>query len=264
MGAIRNRVREAWSEGRPAFGIWLALPGPATAETAVTPVVDFACIDQQHGLIDYANFLPMLRAVEGRGAAPITRVPANEPSYIGKVLDAGALGVVVPLVNNAKEAAAAVAGCRYPPQGIRSYGPIRAATVLGSREPADLSAAPLCIVMVETREGLENVDEIAGTPGVDAIYIGPADLALGLGLPPDLDKGEPEHVAAVQQIRDACLRAGIAPGIQCASGASARRYAEDGFMLITAAKDTALLSAGTAREMAAAHGLEDSGGLAYT
>lgn len=259
-----NPVRRAWAEGRTAFGIWLALPGGPGAEFAADPGLDYACIDQQHGLIGYGEFLAMLHGIKGRGPAPITRVPVNEPGFIGKVLDAGALGVVVPMVNNAKEAAEVVAAFRYPPEGIRSYGPIRASTALGTRAPGALASEPLCIVMVESREGLEKVDEIAATPGVDAIYIGPADLALALGLPPELDKDEPVHVAAVGRIRDACARNGIVAGIQCGSGAAARRYAEQGFRLVTITKDSALLTGGITRELAAAQGRQGSDRVAYT
>lgn len=264
MPPTRNPVRNAWAEGRTAFGIWLALPGGPGAEIAADPGFDFACIDQQHGLIGYAEFLAMLQGIKGRGPAPITRVPVNEPGFIGKVLDAGALGVVVPMVNNAKDAAGVVAAFRYPPDGIRSYGPIRAASALGTRFPAVLASEPLCIVMVESREGLENVDEIAATPGVDVIYIGPADLALALDLPPELDKDEPEHVAAVERIREACTRHGIVAGIQCGSGEAARRYAEQGFRLVTVTKDSALLTGGIARELAAANGRQGSDRVAYT
>jgi 4-hydroxy-2-oxoheptanedioate aldolase len=205
-------------------------------------------VDQQHGLIDYAAAVPMFTAIEGRGVVAITRVPANQPWMIGKNLDAGAQGVVVPMVSTRAEAQAAVAACRYPPHGVRSFGPIRAAVVSAKRDAGSLGNSVLCFVMVETREGLENIDDIASTPGLDGIYIGPADLALGLGLPPDLDKTEPEHVAAVQSILDACKRHGIVAGIQCASGKSGRQYAERGFGLVTIAKDTSLLQAAARNE----------------
>lgn len=259
-----NPVRKAWAEGRTAFGIWLSLPGGAAAELAADPALDFACIDQQHGLIGYTEFLAMLQGIGSRGPAPITRVPASDAAMIGKVLDAGALGVVVPMVESAKQAADVVAAFRYPPDGVRSYGPIRAATSLGTREPAALSSEPVCIVMVESRQGIENVDEIAATPGVDAIYIGPADLALALGLPPDLDKDEPEHVATVERIREACARHGVVAGIQCGSGTAARRYASGGFGLVTVTKDSALLVGGIARELIALRGGDGSDRVAYT
>lgn len=263
-GATRNPIRKAWAEGRTAFGIWLSLPGGAVAELAADPAFDYACIDQQHGLIGYTELVAMLLGIKGRGPAAITRVPSNDAAAIGKALDAGALGVVVPMVNNAKEAGEVVAAFRYPPDGVRSYGPIRASTALGTRSPAALQSEPVCIVMVESHEGIENVDEIAATPGVDAIYVGPADLALALGLPPDLDVDEREHVEAVARIRQACERHGTVPGIQCGSGAAARRYAADGFRLVTVTKDSALLTGGIARELAALHGRDGCERVAYT
>jgi 4-hydroxy-2-oxoheptanedioate aldolase len=196
----------------------------------------------------------MLQAIEAAGAAPITRVLSNDPFRIMKALDAGAWGVIVPLVNGAEEAARAVAACQYPPHGIRSYGPIRAASVIGSRNPEDLAGEVLCLVMVETREALENVEEIAATPRVDGIYIGPADLAISLGLPPAVDITEDAHIEAVCWIKDACQEHGIAAGIHAASGESAKKLAEAGFDMVTVATDAALLSAAAHQEVSAARG----------
>jgi 4-hydroxy-2-oxoheptanedioate aldolase len=218
--------------------------------------VAYVCVDQQHGLIDYADLVEMTRAIEGRGVVPITRVPANQAWMIGKALDAGSQGVVVPLVNTGADAAAAVAACRYPPDGVRSFGPIRATLSMNARDTATLGGDPVCFVMVETREGLANIDAIAATPGLDGVYIGPADLALGLGLPPDLDKEEPEHVLAVERIRAACERNGIIAGIQCGSGRAAHMYVERGFRLVTFGKDSALLQSGVQRELAIARGAD--------
>ena len=241
-------LRERWKAGKPVYGIWAALPSPFSVELMASPHIGYICIDQQHGLIDYVNAVPMFTAAEASGVCAFTRVPANQPWMIGKSLDAGAQGVVVPLVNNRADAAAAVAACRYPPHGIRSFGPIRAALISDKRDADSLGNSVLCFVMVETREGLENIDEIAGTPGLDGIYIGPADLALGLGLPPDLDKTEPEHIAAVERILAACRKHGIVAGIQCASGKSGRAYAERGFGMVTIAKDTSLLQSAARNE----------------
>ncbi len=178
MVRVSNPLREAWAEGRTAFGLWSAIPSSFSAELVAGTDVDYVCVDQQHGVVNYASMVPMLQAIEAAGATPITRVLSNDPFRIMKALDAGAWGVIVPLVNGAGEAARAMAACRYPPHGIRSYGPIRAASVIGSRNPEDLAGEVLCLVMVETREALENVEEIAATPRVDGIYIGPADLAI--------------------------------------------------------------------------------------
>lgn len=258
-------LREQWKAGKPVFGMWAAMPGPFGVELMAAAGVGYVCVDQQHGLIDYADLPGMFAAAEGRGLCPFTRVPANESWLIAKSLDAGAQGIIVPLVNNRAEAEAAVKACRYPPRGVRSFGPIRAAVTSVARDMDTLGNGPLLFVMVETREALANIDEITATPGLDGIYVGPADLAIGLGLPPDLDKSEPEHVAAVERIRDACKRNGIVAGIQCASGSFGRAYAERGFGLVTIGKDSALLQAGARREIQVALGLAgEAAKLGYT
>jgi 4-hydroxy-2-oxoheptanedioate aldolase len=249
-----NPLRAIWAGGRTAFGLWMTVPGSVGAEILAGAGADYVCADQQHGVIDYDSMVPMLQAIRAEGAAPITRVLSNDPFLIMKSLDAGARGVIVPMVNSAGDAARAVSACRYPPRGVRSYGPVRAARVIGSRDPEDLAGEVLCIVMVETREGLERVEEIAATPGLDGIYIGPSDLALSLGLPPTLDIQEDEHAQAVERIRVACHRNGIAAGIHTASGEWARMHAGAGFDMVTVSADATLLSSAARREVSVARG----------
>ena len=167
--------------------------------------------------------------------------------------------MIVPLVNNAEEAARAVAACRYPPQGVRSYGPVRAGEVVGSKDPDDLADEVLCLVMVEMREGLDNVEEISATPGLDGIYIGPSDLALSLGLAPTLEITEKAHVEAVGRIREACQRHDIICGIHCGSGEWARKHAEAGFEMVTVTMDTKLLTEAARRELEVARGGREAG-----
>jgi 4-hydroxy-2-oxoheptanedioate aldolase len=236
------------------FGLWSVMPGTIGAEILAEAGADYVCVDQQHGVIDYGSMVPMFQAIRGGGAAPITRVLSNDPFLIMKSLDADSWAVIVPLVNSAGDAARAVSACRYPPQGIRSYGPVLAAGVIGSRDPEDLGGEVLCLAMVETMEALERVDKIAATPGLDGIYIGPSDLALSLGLPPTLEVKEEEHVEAVRRIREACHEHGIAAGIHAPSGEWARRHAEAGFDLITVATDAPLLRKAAGQEMATARG----------
>ena len=250
----KNPLKAAWAAGRTAFGLWSVVPGSFGAEILSETGADYVCVDQQHGAIDYDAMVPMLQAIRAGGAAPITRVLSNDPFLIMKALDAGVWAVIVPLVGSAGDAARAVSACRYPPRGVRSFGPVRAATVIGSRDPEELSGEVLCLVMVETGEALERVDEIAATPGVDGIYIGPSDLALSLGLPPTLEVTEAEHVEAVSRIREACQEHGIAAGIHCPSGDWARRHAEAGFDLVTVASDAPLLREAALRQMTAARG----------
>lgn len=252
-------LRKKWADGAAALGAFAVIPSAFSVELICVPGVDYVCIDQQHGLIDYANLLDMMRAAELHKVTPFTRVPANESWLIGKALDAGIQGVIVPLVNTRAEAAKAVAACRFGHGNTRSYGPLRASMVMGSRDVSVVGDQVLCFVMVETREGVDNVEEIASTPGLDGIYIGPADLALGLGLAPDLDKEEPEHVAAVEKILKACQRNGIIPGIQCGSGKAARKQVEKGFRMVTYFKDSALLPVAAQQELAVARGTDGSG-----
>jgi 4-hydroxy-2-oxoheptanedioate aldolase len=249
-----NPLKAAWAEDRTAFGLWMTVPGSVGAEILAGTGVDYVCVDQQHGIIDYDSMVPMLQAIRAGGTTPITRVLSNDPFLIMKALDAGAWGVIVPMIEDAQEAARAVAACRYPPRGIRSWGPTRASLALGSRDPEVLGGEVLCLVMIETRKGLENMEEISATPGLDGMYIGPSDLALSLGLSPTLDVTEDVHIEAVNRIREACRRNGIAAGIHSASGEWARRHAEAGFDMVTVTTDAALLSAAARREVEAARG----------
>jgi 4-hydroxy-2-oxoheptanedioate aldolase len=248
---VDNPLLAAWQRGDTTFGVWCALPTSVATEMVSSVGFDYACIDMQHGAVGYTSAVPMLQAARGAGASPIVRVPWNEPGAIMKVLDAGALGVVVPLVSTVEEAEAAVAACRYPPNGIRSFGPIRASFVTGSRDVRVLERVA-CVVMVETAEGLAQVDDIARVPGVDAIYVGPADLAIELGLPPAYERPEPEHGAAIDRIRRACAEAGIVAGIQCDGAEMALRRAEQGFRMITIGNEGAWMRTTAAQQLEAA------------
>jgi 4-hydroxy-2-oxoheptanedioate aldolase len=250
-------LRQRWAAGEAVLGAFATIPSAFSIELMCVPGLDYVCIDQQHGLIDYTNMLDMMRAAELHHVIPFTRVPANESWMIGKAFDAGIQGVIVPMVNNRAEAQKAVAACRFG--NTRSYGPLRASMVMNSRDVSVVGDQVLCFVMVETREGVDNVEEIASTPGLDGIYIGPADLALGLGLPPDLDKQEPEHVAAVEKILRACQKNKIVPGIQCGSGKAARAQVERGFRMVTYFKDSAALSSAAEQDLAIARGGDGMG-----
>jgi 4-hydroxy-2-oxoheptanedioate aldolase len=248
----RNPLRAAWAEGRAALGLWLALDDAGAAELAAAGRPDYLCIDRQHGLAGFSTLVGMLRAAEAAGCAPVVRVSANDEAEIMRALDAGARGIVVPLVESGAEAARAVAACRYPPDGVRSYGPIRAAAAIGSGNPAVLGADPVCAVMIETVAGLERMEEIAATPGLDAVYVGPADLAVSLGLPPGLDDMGPEHRDALAAIRAEAHRHGLRVGIQCHSGALAARRIAEGFDMVTVAQDSIVLAEALGRELEAA------------
>jgi 4-hydroxy-2-oxoheptanedioate aldolase len=206
----------------------------------------------QHGTIGYEAALGMIQAISGRGCVPIVRVRANDSAMIGQMLDAGAAGVVIPMVNSPEEARQAVFACRYPPIGTRSYGPIRAAVTFGSRDPKVLDQA-ICAVMVETAAGLESLNEIARVPGLDVVYAGPSDLAMALGLPPGYEHEDPAHRDAIEAVLQACEKHGVIPGIHCDGGAMASRRIAQGFRMVTFVNDVALVRGAGARELADAH-----------
>jgi 4-hydroxy-2-oxoheptanedioate aldolase len=249
--AGRHRLDECWKEDRPAFGIWGSIPAALTAELAAVAGYDYVCVDLQHGGADEEHMVAMFAAIEARGAVPLARVIYNEPWMVNRVLDLGAAGVIVPLVSNAEDAKRAVSGCRFPPHGQRSYGPLRAALSVGSADPARVAAGALCFVMVETREGLEHVQEIAATPGLDGIYIGPSDLSIGLGREPG--HGGEVLERAITRVADVCAGAGIVAGMHCTGGGEeARARAQAGFRLITVGVDSAMLRGVIGGELAAA------------
>jgi 4-hydroxy-2-oxoheptanedioate aldolase len=240
-------LREKWAKGETVFGMFASLPSAFACEVAIVKGVDYVCVDQQHGVCDWRDMVEMARAIDARGSVPLTRVPAGEDWIIGKCLDAGAQGVIIPMVSNPEQARKAVSACRYPPKGERSNGPARAAIVMGTRDQKALGDGVLCFPMIETLEGLEKVDEIAATPGLDGLYIGPSDLAISLGLGPGLDRDEPAHVAAVAKILAACQKHGIIPGIHTGSPKFAKQFSAQGFRLVTFGGDANFLRAGVER-----------------
>ncbi len=259
MISAGKRLRAKVEAGEPVFGLWAGIPTSVTAEFAGHAGYDYVCVDLQHGLSTEATLVSMFQAAQAGGAVPLARLAWNEPWLIMRALDLGAAGVIVPLIDNAAEAARAVEACRYPPHGKRSYGPVRAELLVGSASPDELGGDALCIAMIETREGLDNLDEIAATPGLDGLYVGPSDLSLALGLPPRavaVDPGDDRQALAdaIERVRDACIANGLIPGMHCAAGQAAARYADSGFRLITVGVDTSWYKAAIRRELDIARG----------
>jgi 4-hydroxy-2-oxoheptanedioate aldolase len=237
-----NRVKQLWREGKPAVGGWLSIPHCFSAEVMAHTELDWLCIDMQHGCIDYSDVVPMLTAISTTAVTPFVRVPWNEPSIIMKVLDAGAYGVIVPMVSNRAEAERAVAACRYPPAGIRSNGPNRAVLYGGADYQKHADREMACVAMIETAEGIEKMEEIISTPGLDAVYIGPTDLALALGLPPVMDNDDPKHVATVNRVLETCRRHNVVAAMHTASSKYTQRYIDQGFKMVMLAADRVAMS----------------------
>jgi len=246
-----NPLRTLWRDGRVAANAWLALPDPFAAELVAGCGFDSACVDLQHGLSDPGRLPDLLRAIESAGAVPLARAPWNDAPSLMRILDAGALGVIVPMIRSVEDARAAVAACRYPPAGLRSYGPIRAAPVHGPDYVARSGDEVLVFAMIETREALDDVEAICAVDGLSGLYVGPADLSFALGLEPRMDHDHPRHVDAVARILRACRDEGKVAGLHTADPAFARRAAEQGFQLLTVATDHSCLRAEAARRLAA-------------
>ncbi|MEZ4502057.1 MAG: aldolase/citrate lyase family protein [Dehalococcoidia bacterium] len=253
-----NHVLRAWRAGGQTIGGWLSVPSSFTAEVMAHQNFDWLCVDMQHGLIDFADSVHMLQAISTTDTVPFVRVPWNDPATIMRALDAGAYGVIVPLVNNRWDAERAVSACRYPPVGQRSSGPARA-TMYGGADYQDWANEEVaCIVMIETTEALHNLDAILSTPGVDAAYIGPSDLAYAIGVKPTGDNHDPKHAETVEMILAKCREHGVAPGVHTGSVEFTTKYLEMGFQLVMLGADRVFMqrqAAGDLREAREASGV---------
>jgi 4-hydroxy-2-oxoheptanedioate aldolase len=237
------------------LGGWCSIPGTFSAELMGRSGFDWVCVDMQHGLIGYDQLVPMLQALSGTGTFPIVRVPWNAPDHIMKALDAGARAIIVPLVNSAEEAQQAVAWAKYPPHGMRSWGPTRAALVLDGYQAARANEKTHLIAMIETPAGVRNQDAIMQVDGVDAIYVGPSDLALGHGLEPGggVPEGS-EHERLVLEILAGCQRNGVLAAIHTDGPKTARRWIEAGYRMLTIGTDGAMLRAEATSRLRALRG----------
>jgi 4-hydroxy-2-oxoheptanedioate aldolase len=250
-----NQTLAKWRAGQQTVGGWLSLSNTHTAERLAHAGFDWLCVDLQHGLLDYRDLLHMLPAISTTQTTPFVRVSGNHASEIMKVLDAGAMGVIVPLVNDRNEALAAVSACQYPPEGTRSFGPIRAGLYAGQGYVAQANQEIACIVMIETRAGIENLESIVTTPGLGGVFVGPADLAFALGLPPLGDTEEPEHLGAISHILRVCKECSVPVGIYCSGLEFARKRLEMGFDFVSLNNDSGFMMQAVAQDLAVIRGV---------
>ena len=232
-----NRIRTVWDQGRVARNVFLGIPDSFAAEAIASLGWDAVTVDMQHGVIDYQVGVTMLQGISRYEAAPMVRVPWNDPAMVMKALDAGAYGIICPMVNSRAEAERFVGACRYAPKGYRSTGPVRAVFYAGPDYHAHADDTVLAFAMIETREALANLDEIVTTPELDAVYIGPSDLSVSLGHKPGGDPTEPEVVAAIDAILAGAKRGGIRAGIHTFSAEYANAMIDKGFDLVTVSSD---------------------------
>ncbi|MDP8925204.1 MAG: aldolase/citrate lyase family protein [Chloroflexota bacterium] len=246
-----NKVKQYWQEKKPLAMGWLGSPDTYIVETMANSGFDALVLDMQHGMgIGPDRAVIALQAISTTDVTPLVRVPWNDPIYIQYVLDAGAYGVIVPMVNSRAEAEKAAGATKYAPLGYRSNGANRARFYAGSDYFAHANSEILCFVMIETTQAIENLEEIATTPGVDGFYIGPSDLAITMGLEPKLDHDAPRHVEAVQKVVDAAKKHGLQAGIHTTGPEEVLRRYQQGFNLCPLGSDAGFVGAGARKAVA--------------
>jgi 4-hydroxy-2-oxoheptanedioate aldolase len=250
---IKNGLKTLWNQGKPTLNGWLSIASPFSAEVMAAQGYDSVTVDIQHGVVDYAQAVTMFQAMRASGVTPLARVPWLDAGAIMKVLDAGAYGIICPMINNREEAERLVTYMRYPPLGTRSFGPTRANFSAGGGYASGANEEILCLAMIETAAAMENLEEIVSTPGLDGVYIGPADLTLGVTdgrLAPGFDREEPEMIDAIKTILVAAKSAGIRASIHCGSPEYAARVIGWGFDMTTLSNDVRLLAGAASASVA--------------
>ncbi|MCU1456991.1 MAG: HpcH/HpaI aldolase [Actinomycetia bacterium] len=246
---MTNKLSKAWADGGVALGAWVTTNSSEVVEVLSQAGYDYIGIDCQHTLLDESDAGRLLRPLVETPVATIVRVSRNEPAAIGRVLDAGADGVIVPMVDTPEEAAAAVAACRYAPHGVRSFGPHRASLGL---EAAVLEERVNCFVMVESAEAIDNLDAICATEGLAGVYVGPGDLSISMGTSWMRTPRPADVVAAFSKVPAACERAGIIPGMHSGNGAFGAELVGLGFRLVTLTSEIGLMRAAAANDLGTA------------
>ncbi len=243
---IKNGVKQRWAEGKPVINGWLSIGNSFSAEIMAGQGYDSLTIDMQHGIVGYDGTVPMLQAMRASGVTPLVRVPWLDPADIMKALDAGAYGVICPMINTRAEAERLVSYVRYPPAGVRSFGPSRALFSAGPGYAAEADDEIICLAMIETGQAYENLEDILATPGLDGVYIGPADLTLGLQgkrYAPGFDRREPEMIEAIKRILHAAHKAGKRAALHNGTPEYAAEAVGWGFDFVTVSNDVRLLAA---------------------
>lgn len=252
-----NPVRHKLARGETSFGSWLTVPAPFSAQLMGRMGFDWLTLELEHTPMTLETAGACISLLANADVAPLVRIPINSVENIKRVLDIGAWGIVVPMVNSRAEAEAVVAAARYRPIGKRSIGgSLHAANfdTDASTYYARANDEVLVVVMAEHVDAVERADEIFSVPGIDAVFIGPNDLHASLDLPPAFESDDPKFVNAVNHIRATAKKHGVASGIHVADAAQAKRRAEEGFQFIAVASDAGFMMA-KAKEVATALGI---------
>ena len=246
----KNKIKEMMKAGKPVINGWLQIPSTVSAEVMAHQGWDSLTIDMQHGLVDYTNALPMLQTISTTDVTPLARVNWNEPGQIMKILDAGCYGIICPMVSNKEEAERFVQACMYPPHGYRSFGPVRGLIYGGSDYAKHSNDEMLKLAMIETKESLEKLDEIMSTPGLDGIYVGPADLSLAIGEEPGFDRPEKSKAySEILRILESAKKRNLLTGIHNGTPEYAQKMINKGFNLVTVGSDSRYIAAGAKSDL---------------
>ena len=239
--------------GETVYTGWCPLGAPIVAETLAREGFNTVTLDQQHGLWDTAATVTGIAAVRAGGAAPVVRIPLNAFAVASRVLDMGAEGVVAPMINTVADARAFVSAAKFPPLGERSWGPQRAMTLAGVADMKtylrDANDNVVTLAMIETKTAIDNLDAIAGTPGIDVLFVGPSDLSIGLSNGAELDPHSATVDAALDKIVAAATKAGKVAGLYCANAQRAVACAKRGVRFLAVGSDLAFLRAGAAEQL---------------
>ena len=239
-----NTIKTIWSEGKAVINGWCSIPSSWSAEVMANQGLDSLTLDLQHGLINYDTAVPMLQAISTTGTMPLARVPWNEPGIIMKMLDAGAYGIICPMINSRAECEQFVGACRYANVGgYRSYGPTRVSVYAGSDYFEQANNTVLTFAMIETKQAVQNVEDIVSVKGLDAVYVGPSDLSITLQGKPQMEYDDkPELLAVLDTVVAACKKHGVQRGIHCTGVAHAQKMIARGFNFVTLLSDHGYLA----------------------
>lgn len=237
-----NKLRQLWAEGGVALNGWLQIPNTWTAELMAHAGWDCLTIDMQHGLHGMESAVQMMQVISSTETVPLARVNWNEPGVIMRLLDAGAYGIICPMINTRAECEAFVGACRYPPQGYRSLGPTRGVIYGGPDYTEHANEEVLTIAMVETVEAMENLEDIASTPGLDMIFVGAGDLRLNLTGQFGYVSDDSQLNAALDRIAEVCAKNNIVAGLFTVSPQYSREMIGRGYRMVTVKTDGMILS----------------------
>ena len=240
-----NRMRTLWRENQAVVNGWLAIPNSFSAEVMAHQGWDSLTVDMQHGMIDYAAMVTMLQAISTTATVPVVRVPWLEPGILMKALDAGAYGVICPMINSREDAQKLVAYTHYAPRGTRSFGPVRATLYGGADYAQHANHTVVTFAMIETAQALDRLDDILSVEGLDAIYIGPSDLSLSLGCRPVFDDVDAPVAQAIAHIAERAKAHGVQCGIHNGVPAVAQARVAMGYRFVTLGSDARMLAVGS-------------------